>query len=290
MAWMEGNQASPVGARGRRARTRRVVAALFCLLAIAAGPAWARKKKPAKQGPPPDLPGHVEYLARQLYGLHMDESAELTGEIQKLVLQDFQNFLPAHLYVHSDKAVPYDVTVRRELERIFAKVHYPIYALPAAFAQPWNGRMVVGVGYTLGWSDYDRANTLALFEEHDGKVNMTAVTNFVPRTDLHYEFPEVPDGNDLRFFVYGTRLGKSSPRLTVVLYSYDGSSLKPLWKTEDVYAGKLEVEKDQVTINYWKETEFIEASTHGTKPPRHQALYKLTPAGMQLVSDREIPY
>ena len=53
--------------------------------------AWARKKKPRKQAPPADLPGHIEYLARQLYGLHLDESETLAGQIQKLVTDHMQD-------------------------------------------------------------------------------------------------------------------------------------------------------------------------------------------------------
>lgn len=252
--------------------------------------AWARKKKPRKQAPPADLPGHIEYLARQLYGLHLDESETLAGQIQKLVTDHMQEWLAQHPPSDKPTGVPYHVEARRELENVFSKLHYPLYGWPATFAVNRKDHFLIGVGYTLGWSKYDRVNVLALFERREGKIRLAAVSHFVPRTDLHYEFLDSPDSDDFWFLAYGTRLGKSHPRLSAILYSFDGQTLKPLWETEDVYDGKMDVEKDRVVIRYMKENEFIEAATYGRTPPHHEAIYKITPKGLELVTDHEVPF
>jgi hypothetical protein len=162
--------------------------------------------------------------------------------------------------------------------------------LPAAFAQPWKGQMVIGAGYTFGWSDYDRQNVVAVFTSSGGKSQLVTVTNFVPRTDLHYEMLPQLAWNDLRFFIYGFRPGKSQPRLTAILYSFDGQTLKPLWESRDIYDGKVDFLKDKVTVRYLKEDEYVQAVEGNRKPPRHLATYQLTSAGIQLLEDHEIPF
>lgn len=255
---------------------------------VAPSAAWAKKKKNKDQGPPADLAGHVEYLAQKLYGLHLDESDALTGEIQRLVLDHMQEWLGQHPPSDKPASVPYHVNVRRELEDVFSKLRYPIYAWPKTFAQPWNGRLMIGVGYTIGWSKVDRANVVALYEREQEITRLAGVTHFVPRTDLNYEFLPSPGSEDFRVLVYGTRLGKSHPRLSAELYSSDGQALKSLWKTEDLYDGQMEVAKDQVVIRYMKESEFIEAATYDRTPPRYEAIYRVSPQGLEIVSDHPI--
>lgn len=279
-----------------RAATRcagRVILQVLVVLVIAAAvaspsPIFGRKKKHQPQGPPPDLPGHVEYLARQLYGLHLDQSNALTSQIQKLVLDHMQEWISQHPPADKPTFVPYQVDVRRELENVFANVQPPIYAWPATFSERWKDSVLIGAGYTLGWSKYDRANVVALYERREGKTRLAAVTHFVPRVDLHYEFLQPPDSGDFWLLVYGTRLGKSHPRLSAELYAFDGQELKSLWKTEDVYDGKMDIEKDRVVISYMRENEFIEAATYGRTPPRREAVYKISSKGLELVTDRQI--
>jgi hypothetical protein len=242
--------------------------------------AEAQKKKPPP--PPADLPGHVDYLARQLPGVMLDDATPITDEIQKLVLDQLQQWM-------ADRA-PSDVEVRRELEMAFSELHYPVFGQPAAFAQPWKGQVVIGAGYTLGWNDYDRTNVIAIFTSQLGHSHLVTVTYFVPRTDLHYAFPEEPEGDPLRFFVYGFRLGKSQPRLTAILYSFDGQNLKSLWEAHDLYDGKIDVEKDRVVIRYLREDEYIREEAHGRRPPRYQTVYTITSGGLQVQSEREIPF
>lgn len=245
--------------------------------------AQGKKKKPKTLPPPPaDLPGHVNYLARQLRGVPLDESSPVTSQIQKLVVDHLQEWLA--------NRTPSDVEVRRELENVFSQLHYPLFGHPAVFAQRRKGRELVGAGYTLGWTDYDRANVVALFERREGKARLAALTHFVPRTDLHYEFLPSAGFEDFRFFVYGTRLGKSHPRLTAILYAFDGQSLKSLWETPDVYDGKMDVGQDKVTIRYLKEDEYIRETGRGRKPPRYETIYKVTPQGLELETDHEIPF
>jgi hypothetical protein len=244
--------------------------------------AVAEAKKKTIPPPPADLPGHVNYLARRLYGVMLEDSTPITDEIQKLVL--------GHLREWMADRTPSDVEVRRQLDMAFSELHYPLFGQPAAFTQPWRGQVVIGAGYTLGWSDYDRANVIAIFSSHLGHSRLITVTNFVPRTDLHYAFPQEPEGNALRFFVYGFRLGKSQPRLTAILYAFDGQNLKSLWEAHDLYDGKMEVEKDKVVIRYLREEEYAREQAHRRKPPRHQTVYTLTPAGLEVQSEQEIPF
>lgn len=245
----------------------------------------AKKKKPKEVAPPvSDLPNYVSYLAWQLRGKHMDESGEITGKIEKAVLNHMQGWLAA------DPAHVESVAARRELERIFFNLKYPTEAKPACFDQSWKGSTLLGVGYTLYWTNYNRANVLALFEKRAGKVRLEAVTHFIPMVDLHYEFHPPVGSDDFWFFVWGTRPGKSQPRLSAALYDFNGQDLKSLWETRDVYDGKLEVEEKKIIVRYLRENEYIREQFYGRKPPRHQATYGITPQGMELESDVEIPF
>lgn len=252
---------------------------------LSPGAALAAKKKP-KEAPPPvsDLPNYVRYHAWQLRGKHLDESGELTGKIQKAVLDHMQGWLAA------DPARAESVVARRELERIFFDLKYPTGAKPSCFDQSWKGSTLLGVGYTLSWTNYNRVNVLALFEKNSGKVRLAATTNFIPMVDLRYEFHPPLGSEDFWLFAWGTRPGKSQARLSAVLYAYDGQSLKPLWETQDVYDGRMVIGEKQVTIRYLKEAEYVQEQAHGRKPPRHEATYLITPKGLELASDREIPF
>ena len=253
---------------------------------LGAGLAQGKKKPKPPPGPPADLPGHVNYLARRLLGVPLDESDPITSEIQKLVVNHFQGWLGNQ----ASKGEVRDVPVRREMESAFAQLHYPLYAWPAVFAEPWKGGTLVGVGYTLGWSDYDRANVIALFEIRQRQVRLAGLAHFVPHTDLHYEFLAPPPSGDFWFVAYGTRLGKSQPRLTAMLYSFDGNKLDSLWEARDAYDGRIDVGRNWVTLRYLREDEYIRSTQAGRKPPRYEAVYMATSKGLELQSEREIPF
>ena len=143
---------------------------------------------------------------------------------------------------------PTDVDVRRELESVFSLLHYPLEGLPSAFAAALERPNGDWRGVYLGLdSTYDRQNVVAIFASSAGKSHLVTVTNSVPRIDLHYEILPQLAWDDFRFFLYGFRPGKSQLRLSVVLYSFDGQNLKPLWESLDIYDGKIEFQKDQVT-------------------------------------------
>ena len=239
-------------------------------------------------GPPPaDLLGQINYLARQLYGVPLDESAPLTSEIEKLVLDHMEQWLRNH----TTSPEPTDVDVRRELERVFDRIQYPVYAWPAVFARRWKGATLYGVGYTLGWSDYNRSNVIGLIESRGGEVRQKAITHFVPHTDLHYRFLTPPGrADDFWFLTYGTRLGKSQRRLTARLFSFDGKSLRSLWQVEDAYDAQIRVGPDWVSIRYLKEDEYVRETARGRKPPRYESTYRATATGLELESTREVPF
>ena len=255
----------------------------WCYLSLGVlGVGTAEGKKKAPTPPPTGLPARINDLAKQLPGVMLEDAGPITGQIQKLVVDHMSEWMA--------NRTPTDVETRRELENVFSLLHYPEVALPAAFAQPWKGQMVIGAGYTLGWTDFDRQNVVAIFASSAGKSHLATVTNFVPRVDLHYEMLPQLAWNDLRFFIYGFRPGKSQLRLSVVLYSFDGQNLKPLWQSQDVYDGKIEFLNDKVTISYLKEDEYVQAVEEKRHPPRHLATYQLTSAGIQLLDDHEIPF
>lgn len=248
-----------------------------------------KKSRPPLQ-PSADLADHVEDLGRQLLSTPLDESEPLTSQIQKLVMDHLEAWMASASPGSTPDSTPFAVHVRRQMEGAFSKLHYPVYGHPKVFSQSWNGGVLTGAGYTLGWSDYDRVNVIALFESREGKTRLIGIDHFVPHTDLHYAFLPAPDRTSFRFLAYGIRLGKSQPRLSAVLYGYDGRSLKSLWEKRDIYDGKLEVEKDSVVIRYLNEDEYIHELTYNRHPPRHMAVYKSTPQGLKLDSDTEIPF
>jgi hypothetical protein len=239
----------------------------------------------ASAAPSSASPEQIGGLARQLYGSPVDESAPMTGQIQDLVLTHMKQWLAAQT------SGPSDVDIRRELERMFAQVQYPIYAWPAVFARPWKQATVYGVGYTLGWSDYDRSNVIAVFFHDGGQAHLATVTHFVPHTDIHYAFmASSPSEEDFQFLVYGTRLGKSQRRLTAILYSFNGQTLKTLWQLQDAYDGRIRVAPDALTVRYLNENEYVRAMALHHRPPRYESVYKPTTKGMELESTREIPF
>src|SRR5260370_8841737 len=182
--------------------------ALILILLLGAGVAQGTKDKRKAPPPPPfELPGHVSYLARQLYGVPLDESGPITSQIQKLGVDRLVDWMSKTQPISAPGDTPLDVRVRRELESAFSKLHYPLFGQPAVFTETWKGKSLVLAGYTLGWTDYDRVNVLALFEGDEGKFHLAAVTNFVPHTDLHYEMLRAPQTDDCGFFLYGTSLG-----------------------------------------------------------------------------------
>jgi hypothetical protein len=260
-----------------------LVPAVLIFAALIAVPSGFAKRKKAPP-PPPDVSDQVLTLGRKLYGTAIDDAQPITDEIEKLVLADLDTW--------SANRTPSDIEMRRELERVFSKLHYPLVGEPAVLNAPWNGRTVLLAGYTLGWSDTNKVNVLAIFESADGKTHRVTETAFVPHTDLHYA--TLASGRqataDFRFIVYGNRLGKSQLRLTAVLYNFDGHSLKKLWEVDDAYDGRMTVASTAVTLRYLKENEYVEAETYHRKPPRYEAIYQITPDGLALLSDHEIPF
>ncbi len=243
------------------------------------GAADAKKKTPPQRT---GLPEQIFNLAKQLGGVPLEDAGPITGQIQKLVID--------HMTEWMANRTPTDVEARHELEGVFSLLHYPLDGLPATFQQLWKGQVILGVGYTLSWSAYDRQNVVAIYSSSGGKSQYVAVTNFVPHTDLHYvNLPQIA-WDDMRFLVWGTRAGKSQDRISVALYSFDGKNLKSLWQSQDIYDGRMDVVKDKVIIRYLKEDEYVHAVERGKHPPRHQATYQLTAAGMQLLDDHEIPF
>lgn len=256
-----------------------LISVLAAAILLGAGPAQARKKKAA---PPPGLPDHISALGKKLYGLDVDDAKPVTDEIQKLVV--------AHMNTWMAGRSPSIIEVRHELDQVFSKLEYPAVGISSAFRAPWKNAELIGVGYTLGWSNIWRVNVLTLYENQNGHSQEVATTDFVPRTDMHYAVLPPSANGDFRFLTYGWRLGMSHPRLSAILYSFDGKNLQSPWKTENLFDGKLTVTNDTLVIRYVNEDEYIRQTQQGHMPPRYEQTYKVTPQGLQLVSEHEIPY
>ena len=265
---------------GQRSVLLHIQIALLTFLVMGVVTAEGKKKVPPP--PPSGLPARINDLAKQLYGVMLEDAAPITSQIQELVVNHMADWMA--------NRTPTDVEARREMENAFSLLHYPLEGLPSTFAQPWKGQIIIGAGYTLGWTAYDRQNVVAIFASSAGKSHLVTVTNFIPRVDLHYQVLPQLGWDDLRFFVYGFRPGKSQPRLSVVLYSFDGQNLKSLWEKRDIYDGKIEFLEDKVTIRYLNEDEYVHATAGKGKPPRHMSTYQLNAAGIQISSDHEIPF
>ena len=264
----------------RKARWAGVLAGLLvAFVGFGAGTAQARKKKPA---PEPGLPDHIAALGRKLYGLDIDDAKPITDEIQKLAI--------GHLNTWIANRSPNIIEVRHELEQAFSKLEYPAVGTPSIFISPWKNVTLIGAGYTLGWSNIWRVNVLVIYENQNGHTREVTTTDFVPRTDLHYAILPPSGTGDFRFLAYGRRLGMSHPRLSAVLYTFDGKTLQSEWKTENLFDGKLTANADTVVISYVDENEYIRETQQGHLPPRHQKTYKVTPQGLQLDSERDVPY
>ncbi len=264
----------------RRSVLLHIQMVLVTSLMLGVGAAEGKKKTPPP--PPSGLPAQINALAKQLYGVMLEDAGPITGQIQQLVVD--------HMAEWMANRTPTDVEARREMENAFSLLHYPLEGLPSTFAQPWKGQIIIGAGYTLGWTAYDRENVLAIFTSSAGKSHLATVAHFIPRVDLHYQMLPQIAWDDLRFFVYGFRPGKSQPRLSVVLYSFDGQNLKSLWEKRDIYDGKIEFASDKVTIRYLNEDEYVRETEAKHEPPRHMATYQLNAAGIQLADDHEIPF
>jgi hypothetical protein len=264
--------------------------AVAAMVLASAAAVSAAPKKSKKAPPPDDLPTQISKIARQLWGVSLDESEPLTSQVQKLVLDHTSQWINAHPPgdTAGDAGGSYNLKLRYELESLFSDLRPPIYASVATFDQVLASKPVLGVGYTLGWSDFDRANVLAIFEPSDGGYEQITVSHFLPDVDLNYQFMEPPagDSGQLWFVAYGTRMGKSNPRLSAILYSFDGKTLQPLWRTTDVYDGRISFEGNHVMISYLREDEFTQAIVDRTPAVRHEAAYQVTPKGLQVQYDR----
>lgn len=255
---------------------------MMLLVTLILGGGMALGKKKAPPPPPATLPAQINNLAKQLPGVMLEDAGPILNQIQKLVVDHTSQWMA--------NRTPTDVDVRRELESVFSLLHYPLEGLPLTFTAPWEGQIVIGAGYTFGWTPYDRQNVLAIFANSLGKTHLVTVTHPIPRIDLHYEVLPQLAWDDFRFFLYGFRPGKSQLRLSVVLYSFDGQNLKPLWQSLDIYDGKIEFQKDQVLIRHLNEDEYVQAVEENRHPPRHLATYQLTATGIRLLDDHEIPF
>jgi hypothetical protein len=267
-------------------RLRVLLLSALVLALVVARPVEARKRKP--QRPRVDLPTQLENIAAQLYGKPLDESEPLTAQFEKLVLDDMSQWLVAHPAGEATGAgYPYDVRVRHQLEDIFAKVRYPEVANAATFADSLGEHRLVGLGYQLAWSDFNAVTVVALYESGESPMRPLAITHLIPSTNVHFRPFDPPPGatGQFWFLAYGTRMGKSNPRLSAELFSLDGATLRTLWKRADMFDGKISFPGNRVVISYLNEDEFKKAVNTNSPVTRHEAAYHVGPKGFEVVYD-----
>lgn len=82
----------------------------------------------------------------------------------------------------------------------------------------------------------------------------------------------------------------SHARLSAVLYSFNGKTLASQWQVDNLFDGKLNANNNTVTISYVDRDEYVRQTQQGHLPPRHEKTYKVTPQGLQLESEHDIPF
>ena len=267
----------------KRCRQLRLLAVVAVALTVFFGPAHASARRRKKRGgKPPAMSARVLQIAQQLPGATLDDAQPTARKIEHLVLADLDQW-------SASRTVSF-VEVRSHLEQDFSLLTDPLSGSAASFEQPWHGETLIVAGYTLGWSNYDRVNVIAIYRTGKGSTRRIATINFVPRTDLRF-IPLVGSSfGSLRFIAYGWRLGMSEPRLTAALYSFDGKSLRRLWERRDAFAGKISVLGEKVMIRYVDEQQFINSTSAGDAPQAHEAIYQLTRAGLKLLSIQPVRF
>src|SRR5438094_9383236 len=141
-----------------RSRVARRAGRAFLLVAFLAmlGPrpaAFAKRKKAPP--PPPDVSDHVRAVAQKLYGMALDDAEPITREIEKAVLSDLDAW--------ADDRAPTDREMRRELERVSSKLHYPLIGESVLLAAAWQRGTLLCAGYSLGLTETNRVHVIAMF-------------------------------------------------------------------------------------------------------------------------------
>ena len=227
----------------------------------------------------------VKAWAGTLDRTHMTDALPMNHHIQELVFRYVEDYVAGK----EDSPAPSPVELRRDLEiSVFGELKWPFEAMVRTFAHPWKGGHLLGVGYSLRWTDQNRFNGIGLFLIQEGKISRVASANFVPGTDLTFDILPARNPDQLLLLVSGIRKGKSHPRLSLMLYSFEGDALKPQWERQDIYGGKFRVDEGNLWITYLKEEEFIRETRYGRFPPRYEALYSPQGSGFSLESDEVV--
>lgn len=228
---------------------------------------------------------------RPLYGVQLVDAGKTPAQAQEFVLNHLTAWMTGGGFqLSAPGGYAPDVRVRMQLEGYFSKLQYPLFGSPVVFATPWNGGELIGALFTLGWSDFDRVNAFALYESKGGVTRQAATGSFFSGPEMRYALLPPSPAGDFRFIVYGNLLGKSQPRLDVALYSFDGQKLSQLWQQQDLYDGKITVTPVTVTLRYLVESEYVQAVQQGQWPDWHEDIYRVTPQGVALETERRAPY
>ena len=216
---------------------------------------------------------------------HYKDAEFMNLHIQDLVLKHLEHYVSEQLA--SSSVSPAEL--RREMEnRVFGDVKWPVNAVVKTFLRPWKKDALLGAGYSLGWTEQNRYNVVALYLIQNGKIRQIKILNFEPGADLNFKWLATSDPNEMWLLLHGLRKGKSHPRLALQLFVFDGNDLRAVWKKRDIYDGKFQVEEGKIVVTHYNEEEFAREIRYKRLPPRYRTVYRRIESGMELEEENVI--
>ncbi len=248
------------------------IAVLVLGLLVAPAGVEAKKKPRAKSAAELARPTshYITTWSQTLVKYDLEDSRKMNLHIRELVFRHVEQYIN-----RQEAASVSPVEVRREVERLFDGVRWPVNVIVKTFLKPWKQERLLGVGYSLGWSEQNRYNALAIYSLEEGKMREVSVLEFVPGPDLQpFGFVPTQNPDEWLLLVHGFRKGKSHPRLSAALFAFDGKQFRSVWEKRHVYDGKIKVENGNLVISFYQEEELIREALYRRLPPRYRAVYR----------------
>ncbi len=228
---------------------------------------------------------YINQWTQTLQRKHHKDAELMNLHIQDLVLKHLEHYLSDQLA--SSSVSP--AQVRREIEnRVFGDVQWPVNAVVKTFLRPWKEDALLGVGYSLGWTEQNRYNVAALYLIQKGEIRPIKVLHFEPGSDLNFKWLSSPNRNEMWLLLHGLKKGKSHPRLALQLFVFDGNDLRAIWERRDIYDGKFQVEEGKIVVTRYNEEEFAREARYKRLPPRYRTVYRRGESGVELEEESVI--
>ena len=244
------------------------------MLGLLAAPAGVDAKKKSKSKSAADLARptshYITTWSKTLVKYDIEDSRKMNLHIRRLVFGHVEQYLNGQ-----EAGSVSQVEVRRQVERLFDGVKWPLNVIVKTFLKSWKQERLLGVGYSLGWTEQNRYNAVAIYSLGGGKIREVSVLEFVPGPDLRpFDFVPTENPDEWLLLVHGFRKGKSHPVLSAALFAFEGGQFQPIWEKLHVYDGKLKVEDGNLVISFYQEEELIREAHQRRLPPRYRAVYR----------------